>query len=526
MILGRVSNIGSILRFPSKSRKSKDGGSNAKRQRAQTYDAVNEYRGGQSQKDTGNRKENEYDGPESSAATSRAQGGVDDDSNNSTTTSGEADSRQPLREAGNGRPPQRLDPQQLEKRQAEERDFIRQHDSSEAHVWYLIDVQWLQAWKCFVTRGGQMPGPIENSRLVDRQTGKPKQGLHAVNDYRGVNEEIWNFWLSRYGGGPTVRRGQLDLYAQELEEPVQQGSGGLPQGLPLPGAPPPASAATAGGRRPQGGSAAGSEATQQSSSSSRRGGMFSTLGSRGSSGTTSSARSHQQQSSQQVGGSGGGGSAAISSSVRGGEPRRPGHADASGRQPAPSESSAKVNLCCDKCDGPHETDKCPHFRKAREKHQDAWTSYGKSKKLQDADGDGAPIVRNARVITQPGDGSCLFHSLSYGLSNGSNAASLRREICGYIAKNPDMTIADTAIEEWIRYDSNDTVSQYAQRMAGGNWGGGIEMAALTKMKGVNVHVYEKCREGYKRISAFESPGARKTISVLYQGRMHYDAIVV
>jgi len=90
-----------------------------------------------------------------------------------------------------------------------------------------------------------------------------------------------------------------------------------------------------------------------------------------------------------------------------------------------------------------------------------------------------------------------------------------------------MKIADTPIEEWIQYDSNDSVSQYAKRMAGGSlWGGGIEMAALTKMKGVNVHVYEKCREGYRRISAFESPSARKTVSVIYQGRNHYDAIVL
>ena len=63
-------------------------------------------------------------------------------------------------------------------------------------------------------------------------------------------------------------------------------------------------------------------------------------------------------------------------------------------------------------------------------------------------------------------------------------------------------------------------------MADCNWGGGIEMAALTQMRKVNVHFYEKCSEGYKRISAFEAPNARKTISVLYQGRMHYDALSV
>jgi len=189
------------------------------------------------------------------------------------------------------------------------------------------------------------------------------------------------------------------------------------------------------------------------------------------------------------------------------------------------EQVAPERLCCDKCDGPHLTDKCPHFKKVREKHQDAWASYGKKGGKSDPDGEGAPVIKNARVVPQPGDGSCLYHALSFGLNDRSSATSLRKEICGYISKHPDMVIADTPITDWIRWDSNETVSQYARRMSEGNWGGGIEMAAVTMMKNVNVHVYEKCRDGYKRISAFESPGARKTVSVLYQGRMHYDAIV-
>lgn len=187
------------------------------------------------------------------------------------------------------------------------------------------------------------------------------------------------------------------------------------------------------------------------------------------------------------------------------------------------EEPAKPSVC-DKCDGPHATDDCPHFRGAREKHADAWTSYG-SKKGASAN-EVVHVVTNARVVPQPGDGSCLFHSLSYGLADRSSASSLRREICRYVENNPDTIIADTLLKDWIRYDSGGTVSSYASKMSGGTWGGGIEMAALTKMKTVNVHVYEKCDEGFKRISSFENPNASKTISVLYQGRMHYDAIEV
>jgi hypothetical protein len=40
------------------------------------------------------------------------------------------------------------------------------------------------------------------------------------------------------------------------------------------------------------------------------------------------------------------------------------------------------------------------------------------------------ILRTAKVIRQPGDGSCLFHSMSYGI--GTNATVLRGEICDFI----------------------------------------------------------------------------------------------
>lgn len=183
-------------------------------------------------------------------------------------------------------------------------------------------------------------------------------------------------------------------------------------------------------------------------------------------------------------------------------------------------------LCCDKCDGPHVTDDCPHFKGSREKHVDAWTSYGKGKPGAGSSMEIIHIVRNARVVPQPGDGSCLFHSLSYGLGDRSTASSLRREICRYVESHPDTVIADTQLKDWVRYDSGGTVQSYASKMSSGSWGGGIEMAALTKMKSVNVHVYEKCEEGYKRISSFDHPSSKKTISVLYQGRMHYDAIDV
>eukprot|EP00658_Telonema_sp_P-2_P029587 TRINITY_DN2248_c0_g1_i1.p1 TRINITY_DN2248_c0_g1~~TRINITY_DN2248_c0_g1_i1.p1 ORF type:complete len:315 (+),score=25.08 TRINITY_DN2248_c0_g1_i1:209-1153(+) len=169
---------------------------------------------------------------------------------------------------------------------------------------------------------------------------------------------------------------------------------------------------------------------------------------------------------------------------------------------------------CDKCDGPHLTDNCPIFKKPREDHPDAT----RRKNHKDIGGDGGDgpgrYLSSARVISQPGDGSCLFHSLAYGYGSGS-ARSLRREIADYIRAHQDLEIAGDALRDWVKWDSGTSVSAYCSRMAVSGWGGGIEMAAFSRMKRLNVHVYERCggRVGasFKRVSAFDVPNASKTV---------------
>ena len=143
---------------------------------------------------------------------------------------------------------------------------------------------------------------------------------------------------------------------------------------------------------------------------------------------------------------------------------------------------------------------------------------------------GATLRSGYSIKRQPGDGSCLFHSMSYGLNDGTSGPSLRREICKYIESHPDEIIAGNPLKEWIKWDSNCDVRSYSRRMSGGAWGGGIEMAIFTKIKNVNLHVYERNMiSGLKRISAFDQPeGAdrKKIVRVIYQGGVHYDAVVI
>ena len=190
-------------------------------------------------------------------------------------------------------------------------------------------------------------------------------------------------------------------------------------------------------------------------------------------------------------------------------------------------------LVCDRCDKNHATARCPYFKKEREKHPDATRRAAKN--IGKAGGAFSLRASQARVVRQPGDGSCLFHSLSYGLGGGGGgggAGALRREIASFVAKNPTLEIAGDPLSDWVAWDSGRSVAAYARAMASGGWGGGIEMAACARLKQVNVHVYERQRGGnFKRISCFDCSevgggrNARKTVHVLYCGGIHFDALV-
>ncbi|CAE8625360.1 unnamed protein product [Polarella glacialis] len=201
----------------------------------------------------------------------------------------------------------------------------------------------------------------------------------------------------------------------------------------------------------------------------------------------------------------------------------------------PKSQAPKKKGPCDKCDGPHHADDCPHFKKQRDKHKDAWDKKGKTgDAAADGLGNDVPhILRSAKVVRQPGDGSCLFHSLAYGLSlvggKSADAERLRAEIADFIASHPEVEVADNPIKDWVLWDSGLDTASYARSMrAGSRWGGAVELAVCAKMRRVCVDVYEQGRGGFVRISSFgessEASREAKAVNLLYGGRVHYDAL--
>jgi hypothetical protein len=210
-------------------------------------------------------------------------------------------------------------------------------------------------------------------------------------------------------------------------------------------------------------------------------------------------------------------------------------------------------LVCDKCEGPHASTMCPPFRKDRDKHPDAQRRRAVGAGMG-CDGGNVFLRGPPQVMRMPGDGSCLFHSMLFGLKRlgaaAHSASQLRRDIAGYLLQHPAAKISDTPVASWVKWDSGLSLAKYCKRMQGGpQWGGGIELAGCSLLHNVNVHVYERVRGGnrgsgpihqIKRISCFGGggggagsggagsggDGARGTVHVLYGGGTHYDALVV
>jgi len=65
---------------------------------------------------------------------------------------------------------------------------------------FVIDISWLRQWLAF-THKLTAPPPVEITNEVLLEDIESKR---AINDFRVVNEEVWNFYHQSYGGGPCI----------------------------------------------------------------------------------------------------------------------------------------------------------------------------------------------------------------------------------------------------------------------------------------------------------------------------------
>ena len=158
-------------------------------------------------------------------------------------------------------------------------------------------------------------------------------------------------------------------------------------------------------------------------------------------------------------------------------------------------------------------------------------------------------MRDARVVRQRGDNSCLFHSLSFCLTyagivacidedndiSGVSGLRLREQICSYIRDNEDVVISispdeQRTLSEAVGMEGYTCLSYCAKMRNVMEWGSVIEISTVAEMFLIGIRVYVPVSRkryftllGTYRCLGFNSES--REICLLYTGYNHYDSLV-
>ena len=141
-----------------------------------------------------------------------------------------------------------------------------------------------------------------------------------------------------------------------------------------------------------------------------------------------------------------------------------------------------VSPKCHRCgEWGHTGENCPHFKRERSNHTDAWTHFDNTP-LREADDGSHWILRDAVELKQPGDGHCLFHSLAVGMRSFDvdiSGPALRTELAQWLQAHATVTVAGNTFAEWIFHDTSLSLEEYCTDMQCTiQWGGAIELLSL------------------------------------------------
>ena len=115
-----------------------------------------------------------------------------------------------------------------------------------------------------------------------------------------------------------------------------------------------------------------------------------------------------------------------------------------------------------------------------------------------------------------GDGNCLFRSVSEQMEGNENNYKEYREKCvNYIKENKDF------FAPFIEDD--ETIDQYIDRMSKNKeWGGNLEIHALSKALEVNFYIYKEEDKQMFIVKNFEKP--KKNVSLTYHDGKHFNSL--
>ena len=98
--------------------------------------------------------------------------------------------------------------------------------ADEIKFYCIVSKSWLDAWKKFCLSGqhedieypNQPPGPISNfDLLVPGSSSEIKSNLVLEQDYCVISPGVWGVLHDIYGGGPVLRRQEVNIYSSHGE---------------------------------------------------------------------------------------------------------------------------------------------------------------------------------------------------------------------------------------------------------------------------------------------------------------------
>jgi hypothetical protein len=146
-----------------------------------------------------------------------------------------------------------------------------------------------------------------------------------------------------------------------------------------------------------------------------------------------------------------------------------------------------------------------------------------------------------KAFTAPGDGNCMFHSFKNGLEHlgigdgDLRVSELRHNIIEWVDANLDMIISGLTVQQWIFNETSELSSAYISRMrCSSEWGGSIELIALSHISGVPVCVWHAIGSEvgiFTRMHIFRVSQSddltrpiHDCINVIFEGGQHYNGI--
>jgi hypothetical protein len=128
-----------------------------------------------------------------------------------------------------------------------------------------------------------------------------------------------------------------------------------------------------------------------------------------------------------------------------------------------------------------------------------------------------------RVVRQPGDGACLFHSLALG--HPIDGIELRTTLARFIRDHPSFRLGDQSVADWVAWECGISAQKYAQGLERG-WrvGGMLEVGLFAHIFGRRVLVFDGRNGLQVEPMAAVGPEGAAVQRIVWTGG-HYDALV-